>query len=291
MKRLIILIFIALLAGCNAEKIEKLEQQVTTLDSIRTSQQKYLEDVTQTITEIHENLEAIRQKQGVLSRVSSDVEAGEVRRDAKSLADYLKENISSIDTYLDDNRQKIDELQAQMRASRTDSKNLNKLIEALRATLSEREHEVDSLKREIVRLVGTIEGLEVRVAEQSQLIDEQSEILETQSSALNTAYFILATEDDLTAQGITERKGGVIGLGRKLVLKQDFNTANFEKIDTRKTLSFAIARPKDNFEILSPHASDSYQLMEKGDEETILQVVNPKLFWEKTKYLVIWLYD
>jgi len=284
MKRLSIILFILLLAGCNAEKIEKLENRVTSLDSLQNAQRKYIEEVTETITDVHENLEAIRQKQGILSRVSYDVESGKIRRDAKSLAVDLKQNISSIDAYLNDNHKKIEALQARMRASRLNSNGLNKLVETLQLTILKREGEIDSLKGEIVRLVGKIEGLELKVAEQSELIDEQI-------SALNTAFFLLAVEDSLAEKGIAERKGGVIGLGRKLVLKRDFQTNAFEKIDIRRTLSFTVSRPKDDFEILTPHSKNAYQLMEKGGNETIIQVINPKLFWEKTKYLVVWLYD
>lgn len=279
MKRLLPFLALIFFFGCNTEKVEKLETQVKELDSLNAQQTQYVEDVTLMINDVYDNLETIRQKQGILSKVSHDVETGQVKKDAKSIINSINDGFTQINTVLDENQKKIDELEKKIRASRINNKGLNKLVAQLKKTIVKREMEIDSLKTVISGLNITIEGLETRVAEQTVKIVEQTE-------KLNTAHYIIAPEDSLFAYGIAHRRGGFVGIGRKLILKKDFTLKKFTKVDISKFNELNIPRAKDDFEILTSHASNSYQL-KSSDKATKLTITNPDQFWVKSKVLVI----
>ncbi|NTW48281.1 MAG: hypothetical protein HGB19_00835 [Chlorobiales bacterium] len=284
MKRIIAILFVISLFGCNTEKVKELEGRVAELDSLNSTQSRYVEDVSLTISDIQNNLENIREKQGVLSKVSRDVEAGKASKDPKSLAENIKNDIVEIDSYLAENRKKIAELERRAQSYRGEIKGLKKLVSELKATIEQREQEIVQLKTEIASLNLKIEGLETQVAQQTQVI-------QTQTQEINTAYYIVATEDSLKQKGIAERKGGVIGIGRKLVLKTDFNMNNFSSVDITKATEIKIPQKPDEIEIMTPHDATSYKIEAAGDKGSVLKISNPKGFWTKSKCLVVRIED
>ncbi len=279
MKRLIPFIALIFFFGCNAEKVEQLENKVQELDSLNANQTQYVEDVTLMIGDIYDNLETLRQKQGILSKVSHDVETGQVNKDAKTIIKSINDGFEQINTVLNENQKKIDELEKRLRSYRVNNKGLNKLVAQLKQTIVLREKEIDSLRTVITNQNITIEGLETQVAEQTVKIEEQTQ-------KLNTAHYIIAPEDSLYEYGIAHRRGGFIGIGRKLVLKKDFNLDKFTTVDISKFNDLTIPQAKGDFEILTSHSSDSFS-MQNSQKETRLTIKNPEKFWVKSKVLII----
>ncbi|NTV45349.1 MAG: hypothetical protein HGB11_02210 [Chlorobiales bacterium] len=285
MKRIVAILFVISLFGCNAEKVKQLEGRVAELDSLNSTQSRYVEDVSSTIGEIQNNLESIREKQGVLSKVSRDVESGKAtKKDAKALAESIKNDVAEIDSYLAENRKKISELERRAQSYRGEIKGLKKLVAELKASIEQKEQEIDQLKTEIASLNLKIEGLETQVAQQTQVIQNQAQ-------EINTAYYIVATEDSLKERGIAERRGGIIGIGRKLVLKSDFGMNGFKSVDITKATEIKIPQKSDEVEIMTAHDVSSYKIEPAGENASILKISNPKGFWTKSKCLVVRIED
>lgn len=281
MKRIVAILFVVSLFGCNGEKVKQLEGRVAELDSLNHTQSRYVEDVSSTIGEIQNNLQSIREKQGVISKVSSDVESGKAtKKDAKALAENIKNNVAEIDAYLAENRQKIAQLEKRAQSYRGEIKGLKKMVAELKATIEQKELEIEQLKTEIASLNIKIDGLQTQVAQQGQVIQNQTQ-------ELNTAYYIVATEDSLKQRGIAERRGGFIGIGRKLVLKSDFNMGGFKAVDITKATEIKIPQKSDEVEIMTAHDINSYKIEPAGENASILKISNPKGFWTKSKCLVV----
>ncbi len=279
MKRILTFFVLILFLGCNTEKIQKLEKQVSELDSLNASQSQYVEDITLMIGDVYDNLETIRQKQGILSKVSHDVETGQVTKDPKTIINSINDGFTQINTVLDQNQKKIEELEKRLRSYRINNKGLNKLVKQLKETIVIREQEIDSLRTVISSLNITIEGLEVQVAEQTVKIEKQTQ-------KLNTAHYIIATEDSLYSYGIAHRRGGFIGIGRKLILKKDFTLEKFKTVDISKFNSLEIPRSDGDFEILTSHASNSFGI-KSGDKKSQMTIKNADQFWVKSKVLIV----
>ncbi len=92
----------------------------------------------------------------------------------------------------------------------------------------------------------------------------------------NVAWFVCGTRRELKEQGILEN-------GK--ILEGDFNQDYFTKLNIN--IDKEIKTFSNSAEILSNHPNESYQLFRDKHKQYILKIINPKLFWDITKYLVI----
>ena len=105
--------------------------------------------------------------------------------------------------------------------------------------------------------------------------EEQSRIIADQITELNTVYYIGATKKELKASGI---------LTSKFILRKEVPTDSFTKVDKRELTEIVFDTKKAK--VLSAHPTESYTIVVK-DNQSVLQINNPELFWSVTKYLVV----
>lgn len=92
----------------------------------------------------------------------------------------------------------------------------------------------------------------------------------------NVAWFVYGYRKELKEQGILEN-------GK--ILEGDFNKEYFTKININDDKEIKLY--SSSAEILSNHPNESYQLFRDKKKQYILKIIDPKLFWDITKYLVI----
>ena len=229
-----------------------------------------IQELVSSFNEIQENLNAIKEKERIISKVTSD-------GDVKSKEDQIKEDIQSIYDLMAKNKDRIGSLSKKLKNSKLKIEGLEKMIENMQATLSLKDSEIEELKTKI-------EGLNVELSTLTTNYKAVENESNQKTEIINTAFYAIGTSKELKEKNVITKEGGIIGLGKTTKLSSDFNKDYFTKINIEKTTSINLGAKK--IKMLTNHPSNSYKLIgEKPIEK--LEITNTKEFWSASKYLVI----
>jgi len=229
-----------------------------------------IQELVSSFNEIQENLNTIKEKEKIISKVTSD-------GDVKSKEDQIKEDIQSIYDLMAKNKDRIGSLSKKLKNSKLQIDGLEKMIENMQATLSLKDSEIEELKTKI-------EGLNVELSSLTTNYKAVENESNQKTEIINTAFYAIGTFKELKENNVITKEGGIIGLGKTTKLSSDFNKEYFTKINIEKTTSINLGAKK--IKMLTTHPSNSYKLIgEKPIEK--LEITNTKEFWSASKYLVI----
>ena len=229
-----------------------------------------IQELVSSFNEIQENLNTIKEKEKIISKVTSD-------GDVKSKEDQIKEDIQSIYDLMAKNKNRIGSLSKKLKNSKLKIEGLEKMIENMQATLNLKDSEIEELKTKI-------EGLNVELSNLTTNYKAVENESNQKTEIINTAFYAIGTSKELKENNVITKEGGIIGLGKTTKLSSDFNKEYFTKINIEKTTSINLGAKK--IKMLTTHPSSSYKLIgEKPIEK--LEITNTKEFWSASKYLVI----
>jgi len=229
-----------------------------------------IQELVSSFNEIQENLNTIKEKEKIISKVTSD-------GDVKSKEDQIKEDIQSIYDLMAKNKDRIGSLSKKLKNSKLQIDGLEKMIENMQATLSLKDSEIEELKTKI-------EGLNVELSNLTTNYKAVENESNQKTEIINTAFYAIGSSKELKEKNVITKEGGIIGLGKTTKLSSDFNKEYFTKINIEKTTSINLGAKK--IKMLTTHPSNSYKLIgEKPIEK--LEITNTKEFWSASKYLVI----
>ena len=198
----------------------------------------------------------------------------------KSQLSHLKETLKS-------QRERIGQLEKQMKLDADNAKKLQRVVTALKNQLADKEKQIASLEEEIADKNITIDGLRNYMSQlrqqntqQQEVIESQSQTMQAQDQQLNEAYIIMATKSALKDAGLL--KGGFLKKSKIDINSIDKNLAM--TIDIRKTTEINI--DSKHVKVLSQMPTDAYTI-EKGNEKSVLRISNPTRFWSVTRFLII----
>ncbi len=229
-----------------------------------------LQEFIESFNEIQENLNAIKEKEKVMSSVTS-------KGDVKNKGNQIKEDIQAIYDLMAKNKNRIGSLTSKLKQSNLKIAGLEKMIENLQNSLTLKDEEIAELKTRM-------EGLNIELAN----LNTNYKVVESESAAkteaLNTAYYAIGTNKELKEKKVISKEGGFIGLGKSTKVSSDFNKEYFTKLNIEQTTSINIGAKK--VKLLTTHPASSYKLIGEKPIERI-EITNPKEFWAASKYLVI----
>ena len=163
------------LAGCTNKKMEdQLISQKAMQDSIEAvlaSKNAEVEMLFQQLNEIEESLTVVTSKYADVSKLKN--KTGEVNADTRS---RITAQIQDINEILNSNKQKVDQLNGQLKKSGKNNKELTAFIEKLQSRITEQEEEIQLLTTELQKKKIVIENLNKNLDElskQNQSKDEQ----------------------------------------------------------------------------------------------------------------------
>jgi hypothetical protein len=242
-------------------------------------------ELLETLSEINSNLELIREKQGLI-RIGAPENISKKQQ--------ILENISLINSLIEENRKKSDRLTIQLRKLGKEKNALARVADQARERIRRQEEEIENLKDLLEKESFKVAELNQRV----QTLESDNEAISGERSALsegntqldreiNTAWFTYGTASQLKEKQVVEKKGGVLGIGRKEALTDIFhrNKAVFTAIDIRETSQIPLhgKRPR----LLTDHPKGSYELNETEGEYSQLNIKEASDFWSRSRFLVI----
>ena len=229
-----------------------------------------LQEFIASFNEIQENLNAIKEKEKIVTKVSGE-------GDVKSKQGQIQEDIQSIYDLMEKNKNRISSLSKKLKDSKVKMEGLEKMIENLQNSINQKDEEIAELKTKL-------ESLNVELSN----LTTNYKNLETENTAkqetINTAFYAIGTKKELIEKKVISKEGGFIGLGKSTKVSQDFNREYFTKVNIEQFNSVNLGAKKVT--VLTNHPSSSYKLVGTKPVEK-LEIKNPTEFWSASKYLVI----
>jgi hypothetical protein len=126
--------------------------------------------------------------------------------------------------------------------------------------------------------------IETITAESAQTIKEKNQAIDEQTIAMNTAYYAFGTKKELTEKNVIEKEGGVLGLGKTIKMKKNFNRDYFMKIDIREFKELPLNAKKA--QVITVHPAGSFHITGVKKAESLV-IDKPEEFWKASKYLLV----
>lgn len=282
-KLLVLLACVAMLSSCgNMKRNEALQAQNDSLNVELSERDAELESIMATFNEVQEGFRLINEAE---SRV--DLQDGSV--ESASDAQKIRENILFISEKLKANRERIAELEEQLKNSKYASSQLKTAVANLNKELLAKTQQIETLQTElaaknirIAELDDAVAGLHQDVKNLTAENAAKAATVASQDKALNAAWFVFGTKSELKDEKIVTQKL----FQKKQVLKDDdFNKDYFTQIDIRKDKEIKLYSKRA--ELLTTHPEGSYELVRDEKKELSLLIIDPNKFWSVSRYLVI----
>jgi hypothetical protein len=274
-----------LTVGCNEKKIARLQSQQDSLVAVSKEKEASLGDFVAAFNEIQANLDSIKNKEMVIDK---SAKFGEVKGSRKA---QIQSDIAYIYSLQVKNRKLVADLTARLNKSNRHSAELQKMVDNLNKSISEKDSQIASLTEELGKVHNQAKELDQKVASLGSTIDSlgtetarRTQIIEEQTAELNTAYYVIGTNKELKSKKIITPIGGFIGIGRTKELTPDVDMSRFTKIDITESKEIPIMKKK--FTLVTSHPKSSYKIEGEKNSDTLV-IVNPDEFWSMSKALVI----
>lgn len=285
MKNLFFVLSIMVLVSCGQHKKEivRMQAKQDSISQLGVQKDNSILEFIGAMNEIQMNLDSIKSIEKIVSVQASS--GTELKADAKK---RIIEDIVQINDLLQKNKELVKSLQEKLRASNVKIAELENMISLLNKQMGEKDSEIASLKQELENLHINVAGLNQKIeqitTESEATIKAKTQTIDEQTIALNTAYYAYGTKKELEEKNVIEKEGGVLGMGKTIKLKKDFNRDYFMKIDIREFNQLPLNSKKAK--IVTPHPADSYHLTGVKTVESLV-IDKPEEFWKATKYLLI----
>jgi DNA repair exonuclease SbcCD ATPase subunit len=285
MKKLMYVLSVLVLVSCGQHKKEIILMQARQDSITQVAEQKnntILEFIDE-MNEIQSNLDSIKTIEKIISvEKASNIE---LKTDAKQ---RIAEDIAQINDLLQKNKALVKSLTNKYRASNAKIAELEITIGNMTKQMAEKDTDIARLSAELEALHIDVTNLnrqiETITAESEKTIQEKEQAFEEQANVLNTAYWAFGTKKELAEKNVIEKEGGLLGMGKTLTLKKDFNRDYFQKIDIREFKQMTLNAKKAV--LLANHPADSYHLTGTKTVEALV-IDKPTEFWKTSKYLVV----
>ncbi len=274
------IIFFSLYKRDHNQLLSQMEAQKVSFTDKITSRDSAIGEWITTFADIEKNIALIKEKEHIVSMTSSNQELSKDRRQ------QVVEDIKYINTLLEQNKQKIGALNAQLNKSGGTIKVLQNRISELEASVKQSESEITDLKSTLVSKNFEIEQLNTKNTDLQNTIVQKDEKITTQTFEMNKAFYACGTYKELKAKGLLTKEGGFIGLGKTKSLKGNFSDSSFVQVDLSTVKSIPLNAK--SAKLISEHPANSYQLIRDKDKKIAsIEIKDPALFWKISKYAVV----
>ena len=239
--------------------------------------------------DIEINLAEIRESEGYLLNNLNEEEFGSEMNSQKR----IMSEIASIENLIAENKRIINSLEnevgekdGRLAGYRKSVKSLEGRVTDYKAKNEQLTAQAEELKLDLNMALEENQQITQQLTLTEFMVESQAQQLSQKEKELRTGYYVVGSYKQLKEEQVVEKEGGILGLGAAKTVKDDFNREGFIEIDIYHYKSIPVYG-KDA-EVLSNHSPQSYEFAtdENGDVRWI-QIIDPDLFWENTKYLVV----
>lgn len=285
MKRLLIVLSVLVMVSCGHKKeIARMQAKQDSISRVGVQKDNTILEYIGSMNEIQMNLDSIKTLEKIVTVQTAP--GTEVKDDAKK---RILEDIAQINNLLQKNKELVKALQSKLRNSNMKVAELEKMIELLNKQIADKDTEIADMKQQLEKLNMDVASLNQKVEtitrESEQTIKSKNEVIDTKTNELNTAFYGFGTKKELEAKGVIEKEGGVLGMGKTIKMKKDFNREFFMKIDIRQFSQLPLNTKRAR--MVTVHPAGSYHFNGNDKKVESLVIDKPEEFWSASKYLLL----
>lgn len=285
MKKLLFILSVTVLVSCGQHKkeIARMQYKQDSIAALGVEKDNSILEFVGAMNEIQMNMDSVKTIQKLVSVQTAG--GTELKADAKK---RIIEDIRQINELLQKNKDLVKSMQGKLNSSTVKIKELQTMVELLNKQMLEKDGELARLNTELENLHVNVTGLNQKIetitAESEATIKAKTQTIDEQTIAINTAFYGFGTKKELDEKNVIEKEGGVLGMGKTIKMKKDFNRDFFTKIDIRDFNSLPLNMKKAK--LVSYHPDGSYHFTGVKTVESLV-IDNMEEFWKASKYLLI----
>ncbi|HAH26197.1 MAG TPA: hypothetical protein DCL77_20945 [Prolixibacteraceae bacterium] len=285
MKKLLFIVSVLILASCGQHKkeIARMQAKQDSIAQLNVQKDASILEFMSAMNEIQSNLDSIKTIEKIVSVQSSS--GSEMKPDAKK---RIIAEIAEINNLLQKNKELSKSLQGKLRASNLKIAEFEKMVAQLNKQMADKDTAINDLSKKLenmhIDVANLNQKIETITAENEQTVKEKNQAIEEQTNAMNTAYYAFGTKKELTEKNVIEKEGGVLGLGKTIKMKKNFNRDYFMKIDIREFKELPLNAKKA--QVITVHPAGSFHLTGTKKVESLV-IDKPEDFWKASKYLLV----
>lgn len=287
MKKILLSLTVACLSvvavSCYQEERDASQRSQDSLQAIIDSKDGEISALFEMLNQIEDNLASISAKYSTVQELRhNNLESN------TNVKGEINDQLANIESMLAANKKKISELNAKISTMGKEKAELEAFLSKLEERITNQESQISQLLTELEHSKGVINELNRNVADLTTANQEKDRTIARQIVEANKAYFVVGAYADLKTAGIVSKTGGFIGIGKTQSTAVNMPLDHFTEIDRTKVTTITVNLKKAL--VVSKHPEGSYELVPDENDESItayLRILNPSLFWQHTRYLVI----
>lgn len=268
--------------ACKGDQTEALQSQVDSLTATIEQNNQELEFYQSCLFLVSDGLDSIARADKNLMTVASS-------REKTITRESIKQDLAAYADLLTRQRERINQLEAQMGEGGKERERMKGLISILSKQIEEKDATIQKLQKKVetqdfnvALLQDEINGLYTKIATLKHENKSKDEAIKVAQEMLSEGYYIIGSSSELKKLGVLSSRF----LGKSKVNVDEIDESIFTKIDTRDFLQLTI--PSKKVTIKSQHPSTSYKLTtDKKSGTTTLDIVDELDFWSVTRFLII----
>lgn len=270
-------------AACgNRQVLDQANADRDSLERVVAAKDSLIEAVFADINAITENLARVKAHENIITSAEQEGFARPV--------DQINSDIAAIEELMEENRQKIADLQraaARLRRANLKIGELEKLITELNGRVEAQDQQLSQLRTELAERTIEVQQLNQQVeameASHRNTVDSLTRSNLSLDESLHAVYYVVGEEKMLREASIVEKQGFI---GRTLVPSKQNNLEFFMRADARELVEVPIG--KKRVQVVTNHPEGTYELITDGDGVVIkLVVADPTRFWESSRMLIV----
>jgi len=276
-----IIITMLVFAGCsNSDQVQKMTD-LANKDSVMLVQanQKdssitmYLGELSQ----IQDNLDRIKAREKMIS-----INSGEIGSNKQSVLSEVKE----LDEWIVKNDKRMNALQGSLKKMTTQSSNLSDIVMHLSQEIAQKDTEIAMLQTSLGKANNDLSNVTASFNDSIIAINMVRAQVMFITDKMNTVYYVSGTIKQLKDNGVVNKQGGFIGIGRTSKVNPQINNSNYTQADLTTLKGVSLNGKFKNF--ITTHPDNSYTITSTGDDKTdYVSITNPSAFWGESKYMVV----
>ena len=158
--------------------------------------------------------------------------------------------------------------------------NMRLIIENLEMELDKKDKAIQQLQEELQKRDANIAQLHNKINEMGTLNTQLTTKVQEQEHLLYDAFILMGQRKALKEGGFI--RGG--GLSKIVINESTMDKEKFTKVDIRELTEWEI--PSKSPKLVTSAPKTSYKLT-KGEDKSVLTIIDANAFWKRSRYLII----
>ena len=275
-----IIIAMFVFAGCsNSDQVQK-------LTDLNKQDSTLLAQANQKDSNANLYLGELNQIQDNLDRINAREKMITINSNEGSNKQSLVADIQQLDEWIVANDKKMNALQGKLKKMTTQNANLSDIVMHLSQEIAIKDTEIAMLQTNLSKANTDLANVTENFNDSIAAINMVRTQVMVMTIRLNTVYYVSGTIKELKDNGIVNKQGGFIGIGRTAKVNPQINNSSYIQADLTTLKGVSLNGKFKKF--ITTHPDNSYTITSTGDDKTdYVSITNPSAFWGESKYMVV----